>query len=282
MTYKLFAFDLDGTLLDDRKRLSDANAAALREMTASGAVIAFATGRLGSSVRKFIPHGLRNIALLEMNGAEVRTGADRGSRLVHSAPLPVHAADYLIGYGPGRPFAVNYYCCGELYAVRDGRTIPWLDLYFGQTGTEYRFVKTLEQFRGRRPSKIIFVGAPDVIDEQEHFFRKLWGESVYICRTWDHYLEFLDVRANKAEGLDALAREYGIAWKDIAAFGDAENDIPMLRRAGLGIAMANAPQKVREAAERVSAWTNNEDGVAKEWEKIKTGVSDQQSAVRKQ
>ena len=269
MKYKLFAFDLDGTLLDDKKKLSPANEKALGEMAARGAVIVFATGRLGSSMLHYVPPSLDDVALLTLNGAEVRMGKQYGSRRVQYAPLSSSAADYLINYTRDRDFVCNYYINGGLYAVRDDTTTPWIEFYFKQTGSRYRFVPSLDRFRGRRPAKVIFVGAPPVIDKQERYFRKLWGDSVYICRTWDYYLEFLDVRANKGTGLAALARAYNIGWPEIVAFGDAPNDVPMLEKAGLGIAMANAPEEVKRLAVRVSRWTNNEDGVAKEWNLIK-------------
>jgi Cof subfamily protein (haloacid dehalogenase superfamily) len=269
MKYKLFAFDLDGTLLNDKKQISSENQRALFEMAAQGSTVAFATGRLGSSVLRYIPQRLDDVALLILNGAEVYTGRHRGSQRVHYAPLSVDAADFLIKYARGREFACNYYIDGGLYAVRDEKTGPWIDVYIGQTGSCYQFVLSLELFTGSRPSKMIFIGAPQVIDEQEKYFRKLWGDSVYICRTWDHYLEFLDPLANKAIGLEALAKVYLAGWPEIAAFGDAANDIPMLQRAGLGIAMANAPDEVKRAARRVSQWTNDDNGVAREWELIK-------------
>jgi hydroxymethylpyrimidine pyrophosphatase-like HAD family hydrolase len=81
----------------------------------------------------------------------------------------------------------------------------------------------------------------------------------------------MDPCANKGHGLEALAREYGLDWSAIAAFGDAANDIPMLEKAGWGVAMANATPEVKLAAGRVSPWTNNEDAVAKEWELMKKG-----------
>lgn len=271
MKYKLFAFDLDGTLLNDKKRISSENRRALFEMAGHGGIIVFATGRLGSSVLRYVPSKLDDVALLIMNGAEVYTGGRSGARRVHYAPLSNQISDFLIGYACGRKFACNYYIDGGLYAVRNEKTAPWIDVYTGQTGSRYRYVPSLKRFLGRRPSKMIFIGAPRVIDEQEKYFRKLWGDSVYICRTWDHYLEFLDPLANKAIGLEALADVYHTGWPEIAAFGDAANDIPMLRKAGLGIAMANAPDDVKRAARRVSQWTNNDDGVAKEWELIKRG-----------
>jgi Cof subfamily protein (haloacid dehalogenase superfamily) len=269
MRYKLFAFDLDGTLLNDKKQISPVNMRALREMAEQGAVIAFATGRLGSSVQRYVRPPLDDAALLILNGAEVYTGRHLGSKRVHYAPLAGEAADFLIGYAQGREFACNYYVDDRLYAVRDEKTAPWIDVYVGQTGSCYQFVSSLGRFRGRRPSKVIFVGATAVIDEQEKYFKKMWGDAVYVCRTWDHYLEFLDPLANKAAGLGALAEAYAVGWPETAAFGDAANDIPMLKKAGLGVAMANAPDDVKRAASRVSPWTNDDDGVAKEWERIK-------------
>ena len=184
-------------------------------------------------------------------------------------PLSSSVADYLVDYAADKPFALNYYFDDHLYSVRNRLTTQWLRLYFEQTGTDYHFVENLDAFRGRRPSKVIFVGDPAILDEQETHFRKLWGRAVYVCRTWNHYLEFMDVRANKANGLAALAREYVTDWPHIAAFGDAANDIPMLEKAGLGIAMANATPDVKRAAGRVSQWTNNEDAIAQEWELMK-------------
>jgi Cof subfamily protein (haloacid dehalogenase superfamily) len=269
MNYKLFAFDLDGTLLDDEKRLSPANENALLEMASHGAVIAFATGRMGSSMKKYIPAALDDVGLLTMNGAEVYLGKRHGGTRLRYTPLSSIAADYLIDYSRGKPFVCNYYVDGNLYAVGDSRIKQWADLYVAQTGSRYQFVESLGAFRKRRPSKVIFVGDAAVIDKQEAYFRELWADSVYICRTWKHYLEFLDPGANKADGLESLGNAYGIPWPEIVAFGDAANDIPMLRKAGLGIAMANAPDDVKRAAGRVSPWDNNENGVAREWELIK-------------
>ncbi len=269
MRYKLFAFDLDGTLLDNKKQLSPANCRALHEIVGQGGIVAFATGRIGSSVKQYLPEGLGEIALLTLNGAEVWKGTGQDSERLYFAPLSSSAADTLIDYGRDREFALNYYIDGNLYAVRTERSIPWTDLYVRQTSSLYHYETTLDRFRGRMPSKIIFVGSPLVIDEEDKHFRELWGETVYICRTWDYYLEFLNPRANKGSGLEALANAYGIDLSQVAAFGDAQNDIPMLQKAGLGVAMANADDAVKVAAGKVSQWTNDEDGIAREWEEIK-------------
>jgi Cof subfamily protein (haloacid dehalogenase superfamily) len=271
MIPKLYAFDLDGTLLTSEKTLSSANAGALREMAESGAIVALASGRLGSSMMQFVPKLSVDPAMVTLNGAEVYMDSKSGSRTVYHAPLPAEFADTLVKHAVGKEFAINYYIDGRLYSVCNDRTQRWIDLYHEQTRTVYNFVDSLRDFDGDDPSKVIFVGDPADIDEEEARFRELWGDALYICRTWDYYVEFLNAKATKGNGLTALAHAYGLTINDVVAFGDADNDIPMLEAAGLGIAMGNAPQKVKNAARRVSQWTNDQDGVAREWERIKRG-----------
>ncbi len=268
---RLFAFDLDGTLLNSRKEISPANAAALEQMMESGAVVAFASGRLGSSMKQFFPRLGRDLAMLTLNGAEVFLDSRNGYRRVYSAPLSPFHADYLIRYAQDKPFALNYYFEDRLYSVKNKMSSSWIDLYYQQTSTSYNFLNSFESLAGRAPSKIIFVGEPSEIDGQESRFRAAWKKNpVYICRTWTHYLEFLNIKANKGIGLEALASAYGIGMSDVVAFGDAQNDIPMLSRAGWGVAMKNSDEKVKRSAARVTDFTNDQDGVAREWEKIKS------------
>jgi Cof subfamily protein (haloacid dehalogenase superfamily) len=268
MKRRLFAFDLDGTLLNSRKELSNANITALREMAQSGAVVAFASGRLGSSMMQYVPILGFEIAMLTLNGAAVYANSKMDSCVFHS-PLAAYFADYLIDYSSDKHFAINYYINDKLYSTDNNSSRPWTDLYFQQTRTQYHMLSTFQEMKGGTPSKIIFVGATEEINRQEEFFRSLWSNQVYICRTWEHYLEFLNPNANKGTGIEALAKAYDIDMKDVIAFGDATNDIPMLQTAGLGIALKNAHPDACAAAHKVSKWNNDEDAIAKEWELLK-------------
>jgi Cof subfamily protein (haloacid dehalogenase superfamily) len=268
MLPRLFAFDLDGTLLNSQKKISEANSATLTEMRASGAIVALASGRLGSSMVQYVNKKF-DLPMLTLNGAAVYMGEKDQSKLIYHAPLAAEYADYLINYASGKNFAVNYYIDDKLYAVKDKTTSQWLDIYYRETSTQYNFAASYQDFAGKSPSKMLFVGDPAEIDKQEAYFKNLWNDSVYVCRTWDYYLEFLNPNANKGKGLEVLADAYNINPKDIVAFGDAANDIPMLKSAGLGIAMKNATDDVKLAAGKVSKWTNDEDGVTREWEIIR-------------
>ena len=163
---------------------------------------------------------------------------------------------------------MNYYYEDTLFAIKNEENLPWLNLYYNQTHSTYSFVNTFQAMEGKSPSKIIFVGPPEILDRQQNFFTKMWGDSVYICRTWDYYLEFLNPMANKGAGLSALADFYVLSQSDIVAFGDAMNDIPMLEFAGYSIAVRNAGEAVKKAAKKVSAWSNDEECIAKELEQL--------------
>jgi Cof subfamily protein (haloacid dehalogenase superfamily) len=266
---RLLAFDLDGTLLRSDKTLSPANAAALADMTACGCRVALVSGRIGSSMRTAAASLAVDAALITLNGAAIYPGRSDTMAPVHTEPLPAEYADYLIDYAEGREFSLNYYCDGRLFAVRTAATAPWIDLYTRETGSAFTYVDSLRDFKGRPPLKAIFVGDRRMLDIEEERFRARWNGKVYLVRSWDHYLEFLHAEVNKGSALARLAALFSIGMDQVAAFGDAANDIPMLQAAGLGIAMRNADNATKAAAKQVSPWTNDEDGVAREWKRLK-------------
>jgi len=270
MIPKLFAFDLDGTLLDSDKRVRPANAAALRKIHESGATVALASGRLGCGVRRYAPELGIDPALVVLNGAEVYASSKPGARRVYYAPLETSYAEYLIDYCRNKPVALNFYHDDKLYSAKTGKNTEWTELYREQTGVSYNFVdKKFSAVADLPPSKMLLVGDEAYLDEQEAVFQAMWGESgdksVYVCRTWSHYLEFMNPKATKGIGLCALCDALGISMSEAAAYGDAENDIPMLTAVGYGTAMKNAEIAVKQAAGRVTEMTNDEDWVAKEW-----------------
>ncbi|MDG5813472.1 Cof-type HAD-IIB family hydrolase [Chitinispirillales bacterium ANBcel5] len=270
MKKRMFAFDLDGTLLNDSKQISRATIAALEEMVEKGVIIALASGRIASSMKQFLPQLSMDVALLTLNGAAVFLDARNGHKCIYNITLDHKYTEELICHWKGKPFALNFYTPDHLYTVTTELTRSWIELYQQQTNSKYQFIDDFDFLAGTDPSKIIFVGDESEISRQEQLFREEWGGSnIYICRTWHHYLEFLNPKANKLLGIEALAGAYGVDLSDVVAFGDAENDIPMLSGAGLGIAMKNSSEKVKSSAKRETEYTNDDDGVAREWDRLK-------------
>ena len=265
-TPQLLAFDLDGTLLNSKKELSSATIAMMRRCTAHGMKIVFASGRIKSSIEQYTHLCPFSVSILSLNGAAVYPDSSAESDRIYSASLSAEYADYLIEHSIKNKLLLNYYYEDSLYAINNKENEPWISLYVQQTRSHYNFLSSFGQLTGKAPSKIIFVGKPEILDEQQRLFSEQWGDAVYICRTWDYYLEFLNPMANKGKGLSALAEFYAIPAENVVAFGDAMNDIPMFEYAGMSIAVENAGEAVKSAAKKVSQWNNDQEAIVRELE----------------
>lgn len=266
---ELFAFDLDGTLLTTEKQITPETVSALREIHETGAKIVFASGRMAQSIAQYLHHFDFPVAVLALNGAEVFTdySADKS---IYRAPLSSEATGMLLDFEEQEDITLNFYIDGKLYARDNDYNKPWLQLYRDQTGSNYSIIDSFSSLRGTEPSKIIFVSSPEKLDRLQEKFTEEFGDSVYICRTWDYYLEFLSPSANKGIGLAKLAEYFHIPLSRTIAFGDAENDIPMFTVAAESIAPKNASDDVKNAATYISLFDNNQNLIPCEWQRIKT------------
>jgi Cof subfamily protein (haloacid dehalogenase superfamily) len=113
-----------------------------------------------------------------------------------------------------------------------------------------------------RADKVTFVSEDrDLLAGLAEKASALFGDRATIGQSQTYYLDVTDTLANKGDGVAALARELGIDLADIVVLGDMDNDVAMFVRAGLSIAMGQAPDSVKAAADLVSS-TNEADGVA--------------------
>jgi len=112
-----------------------------------------------------------------------------------------------------------------------------------------------------------------IIDTQEKTdsllapFRDRFGDGLYVTKSNDEYLEMMPPQANKGFALALVAGKFGITAAETMAFGDSYNDIPMLKWAGLGIAVANAKPETKAAAQQ-TVGSNAADGVGIALERI--------------
>ena len=128
-------------------------------------------------------------------------------------------------------------------------------------------VDDLADFLTFSPVKLLMSVQPEILPEVQKKIAEHLPQSLIVVRTAPFYLEIIPAQINKGKGLLDICSVLGIDRSDTAAFGDAENDIPMIRTAGFGVAMANAEEVVKAAADYVTA-SNNEDGIALALENI--------------
>ena len=261
----IIAVDLDGTVLDAEKKVTERTLAALEAAAESGIWVVPATGR----ILKGMPEEILKLGwiryMILANGARVW---DRGAEsCLYRAEISAETGLEVFRWLDG--FPVIYDCYqdnqgwmtasmwenAEAYApspfylqhIRSlRRPVPDLKEHIRRSGTSLQkiqaFCRTTETQR-------------EVIGRTAERFPQL-AVSTSVARN----VEINDGRANKGAALTALAERLGIPMGKVAAFGDGTNDLSMIRAAGMGVAMGNAAEEVKAAADRVTAG-NGEDGV---------------------
>jgi Cof subfamily protein (haloacid dehalogenase superfamily) len=114
---------------------------------------------------------------------------------------------------------------------------------------------------GEEPTKLVIVDRPDDIQDWLGEAQTAFAGRLFVTRSLPHYVEIGSLQGTKASALGFLCERWGIEPERVLAFGDADNDIDMLRFAGHGVAVGGISGEVRDAADRVVPGVD-EDGVA--------------------
>ena len=261
--YRLCAIDLDDTLLGPDHQLSPRNAIAIRDVVSLGVIVIIASGRMFAATLPTARALDLDTPVICYNGAMVKH--PRTGEIWMEQSVPSHLAGELMDYCRTSRLQLNFYWQDLLYTAE---YTPWLELYHKRTSAP---VKVDPDFytllRGIAPTKLIIVDDPAVIDRLLPEMRERFGASLYVTKSNSEYLEFLPPGADKGVALEFVAGKYGVTASQCIAFGDSWNDLPMLRWAGLSIAVGNAKPEVLAAAAR-TVLSSAEDGVAIALEEI--------------
>ena len=128
-------------------------------------------------------------------------------------------------------------------------------------------VGNLADFLNFAPVKILMSVQPEELPQVQRTIAELLPDSLTVVQTAAFYLEVIPKVINKGQGIRDICSVLGIDPAEVISFGDAANDIPMLRAAGMGVAMGNAAEAVKAAADMVTL-SNNADGIAAALEKL--------------
>ncbi len=256
--YKLIALDLDGTLLDSALKLSEGNAAALREAMEAGVQVVLATSRwYGLALRTATRLGIET-PLICSNGAIVKCPGEEGRELMHLY-LDEEPAREVVALADDSGWE-TYTTIGHVTYMRDRPGIIPEKLPAG-----LRLADRQSDHLHEGPATSVLVFGEAAVKEISSRFIPAYGESVKFSLNRPlgnpHYVVMTHREADKAIGLELACRELRIAPEETAAIGDSESDLGMLRFAGLGIAMDNSPDEVKRSALHIAP-RNDEDGVA--------------------
>ena len=253
---RLIALDLDGTLLNTKDQVSEGNARAVQRAREKGAVVVLCTSRWYSIARTTAEAlGLR-APLICHNGALVRS-TDGTPDLVY-LPLDLQTAREVAAFADERP-STTFLTVGQTTYLRPRHAVEP-----GSVPAGLVVVERLSDVVGE-PAMGFLVFGQSASDEVEAAFGESYRHALNIERGYSqvfpHYVNVVHAEADKGHALLAVCRHLGIDPVDALAVGDAGPDVSMFRVAGHSVAMANAPDHVKSAAEAVGP-SNDEDGVA--------------------
>ena len=270
---RIVSLDLDGTLLDSQKRLSEANRAALEEAAAKGVHIVPTTGRFFG----MMPQAIRDLPFVRyaitINGAQV-FDRETGDAIVREE-IPLDMALEILGLLDG--YDIIYDC----YRSNWGWMTESLQDKAEEYATDAHYVKMVREFRNPVPDlkeHLKSTAAEGDVQKIMLFARNAPGSDAVTkaiaeaiaerfpsikatSSTWNN-LELNIATAHKGNALGRFAEHLGLTLDNCMALGDGTNDLTMIEAAGLGVAMSNAHPLVLAAADHVTI-SNDEDGVAK-------------------
>lgn len=259
MTLKLVAIDLDDTLLDSTLSISGPCKNNIRAAREKGVIITLATGRMYSSALPFALQLEVDVPLITYQGALVKNSQTQ--QVLYYQPLAPDMAVAVMKYF--QKAGVHYHSYFDDQLCLESRSEEGMD-YAQLAGVEPLIVPSLVDAcrQGQEALKIMAVNRDqERLLEMEKDLKQIYGSSLHITRSKPYYLEIMNPQANKALALKTLAEHFGIQQREVMALGDSYNDMEMIKWAGLGVAMGNAPAEVKRVADFVTA-SNDEDGVA--------------------
>lgn len=256
---RLVAFDLDGTLLDGDKRLTERTAQAVRALSAAGCHCLLASGRMYRDCMEPLVARLGlTTPVIGYNGALVVDPSD--NTVLSENPIPADLVVELMRHADEHRRHLNLYHDDRLYCRARNH---WSELYQSRTGAVTHYRDDLYTwFAGRPSTKCLLLDQPAAIARILPEFQERYSGRLHVTVSDPEYLELGNPGATKGWALRAVCERLGVPVSESVAFGDSLNDLPLLEAAGRAYAMANANPRVKAAADRIAP-AHTEDGVAR-------------------
>ena len=258
--YHLLVLDLDGTLTNSKKEISPRNLQTLLRLQQSGVRLVLASGRptygiapLADTLRMKEYGGF----ILSYNGGEIIEWGT--GRLLYKNLLPDDVLPILYTASVRNEQAILTY--DNEYILTES---PDDEYVRKEAFLNKMQIRAVDDFLAAAPlplPKCLIVGNPEPLSALEKKMKKALEGKMNVFRSEPFFLELVPNGIDKARSLAVLLDELGMAREEMIAIGDGFNDLSMIQFAGLGVAMANAQEVVRQAADYITL-SNEEDGVA--------------------
>ena len=238
---KAIILDLDGTLLDDNKKISYKTTEYLKQIKNKVKII-LASARQFGTIKPY----LENLDLLEENNYTI---CFNGSLIVNNKESEIFSL-----------------CIDKSVIIKIDdfileNKIDWT-YYLYDSRLLRNDVSNIDEFVNKNKIyKIVGISTPDVINKIRSNLPKEVLDNLEITSSELNRIEFVNKGMTKVKAIELLLNKLDIDKENVVAIGDGDNDIDMIKYVGYGIAMSNAPEIVKENADIVTKFSNNEEGV---------------------
>ena len=268
MDIKLLVLDVDGTLLNSNREMSERTIKILKKVQQNGVRIALATGRPTYGVlpyAKAIDLDFNDGYIISYNGAKVLEAST--GKIIFERAIDPRMVSYIEKQAERSGCDLAYYDGDEVVATNaDNPHIvdeaQMNNMSLRHTDNLLDEMEKLSEDKQNWPTEIILVNDDEevLLGLEEYLQRHLNGV-VDTIHSNPYYLEVVGYQVGKSYAMSALVQKLGISMKEVMAFGDGHADVNMLQMAGTGIAMENAPEEVKRCADYTTL-SNDEDGAA--------------------
>lgn len=258
--YKLLAIDIDGTLIKSDQTISPRTRTVLIHAQEQGVQVVITTGRPTFGAAPFADE-LRladfGSHVISFNGSEIHNWATK--ELIHSVLLDKDIKPYIYDCAKQKGFQILAYV-GQNVVAEDPN-----NEYVRFSSTRNKMpIRTVQNFltdTDNEQPKFLIVGDPEPLHALELEMAANLKGKAEVYRSEPFFLEIVPYGIDKATGLSVLCTKLGISKDNIIAFGDGFNDVSMIEYAGVGVAMGNAQQILKNRADYITQ-SNEEDGIA--------------------
>lgn len=269
MNYKLICIDMDGTLLNTEHNVSDDNIMAIKKASEMGIQIAITTGRIYASAKYYSQIIGIDAPIITANGASIKSSGL--GDVIYNNPI---SSDILIGFANilnKHNLKANFTTGDTIFTSYE---IPETHSYKIMNKTVCDDLKVtfltfdniedgIRKFEGEVLKCFVSEDVKlETLQNARNEITEIFGDSLHIVSSGPNNFEIMQKDSSKGNAAKKLADMLGINQSQVMCIGDSENDLSMIKYAGLGVAMGNAMDLLKSEANYITD-TNDNSGVAK-------------------
>lgn len=261
--YKLVALDIDGTLLNADREISDRVKKTIYDVRKKGVKVILSSGRGYMGVKRFVEELELEELVLCLNGAAVSDAS--GEELVFSENVDPNVCKKVIEFCEEHNIYTILFVGKDAYVNERNHKAEFFELH---DRIKVNAVGKLSRFYNGHPTgKLLMHDEYENLKKLRDRIENELKEKINVTFSLPYFLEAYSPKTSKGLMLSKVAEYYGIKREEVIAMGDGENDLSMIEYAGMGIAMGNAVDIVKQKANFITK-PNTEDGVAYALEKF--------------